>query len=148
MTDEEKNKIENFMENAKDFGKEPPSRPLTDEEKKLASLSMGMNAAVIQFIIEGVIPHEEQLHFMMHVQDFTARLYAGEELRFDTVSQTLSINSVAGELYATAANEALINGHKNYNRIKELANEVRLAKTNNLDDDALSVPVDKPKYLN
>lgn len=145
------NKIRDFMENKKDYGKEPLDEPLTVEQKKVAALSMGMNAAVIQFILEGHLKQEEQLHFMMHVQDFTARLYSGEEINFDGVTQTLSLNSVAGKLYAEAGEEALLHGHENFNKIKELANIARAkdAETNNLEaeEGAQNVPVDKPRTL-
>jgi hypothetical protein len=114
-----KDDIEDFMDNIKDFGKEPAERALTENEKKLAALAMGMNAAIVQFINEGIIPLEEQIHFMLHLQDFTARIYNGEDLKIPRTNQTLQINSKAGNLFLEAAEEALINGHKNYKSINE-----------------------------
>lgn len=139
--------IKEFQEGDRDFGLEPPDTPLTEEEKKLAALTMGMNAAVVQFISEGIIPAEQQGHFMMHLQDFTALIYAGEKLNIDGTNQTLALNSVLGRLFSTAAAEALINGHKNFERIKEKELAQREAnKQTSLESEVVNFT--KPKWLN
>lgn len=124
MSDDEKTDNTKFRENLQDFGKEPTDFPLDPNQKKLAAIAMGVQAAIIQFILEGLIPLSEQLHFMTHLQDFTARIYSGESLKFDGTGQTLQINSKAGTLFYQAAEEALENGHKNYEKLKEMTKAV------------------------
>lgn len=126
MTNKEDN-VRNFIDNIKDFGKEPASKVLTDDQKKLAALSMAMNAAVIQFILEGIIPLDQQLHFMSHLQDFAARIYGGEDFRMEGVTHTLQVNSKAGNLFYDAVEDALKNGHENYLKIKRLSAEAQSA---------------------
>jgi len=118
-------KREDFMTGNVDYGRVALETPLTDEEKKMAAFGMAINAALIQFILEGIIPIEHQIHFMVHVQDFAAKLYAGEEVRFPDVKQTLALNSEAGRMYAMAAEDALNNGTKNFDKIRELSRAVR-----------------------
>lgn len=118
-----KEDIKAFMENAKDFGLEPASSVLEEWQKKVAALSMGMNAAIVQLILEGSIKPEEQVHFMLHMQDFTARIFAGEKLKLPSTGQTLDINSKAGNLFFEAGEDALVNGSKNYARIKDMVND-------------------------
>jgi len=137
-------KREDFMTGAVDYGRVPPTRELSEEEKKIATFTMAANAAVIQFMLEGIIPIEHQIHFMVHMQDFTARLWKGEEIRFPDVKQTLSLDSEAGRMYADAASDALLNGSKNYKAVKELSAAVKESReqTNNLDG---TPSVDKPR---
>ena len=138
-----------------DAGKEKLEMPLTDEEKKLASLAMGTNAALVQFVLEGIIPANQQMHFMMHLMDYIGRLYAGKEISFLGVDQTYNLNSVAGKLYADAAVDSLNNGEANAAKLKE--NMVRLQKmmdeqTNKDDEEGENFEVTQPetpkRYLN
>lgn len=109
-----------FMAGEGDFGLEAPTTPLSEAEQRLAALSMAFNAALVQFISEGIIPYEQQVHFMGHLQDFANRLYRGEALKLDGTVQTLKVNSAAGNLFFEAAVDALENGTANYNKMKEL----------------------------
>ncbi len=127
MSDDNKkpSDVSDFMSNRFDFGTKPADIELNDWQKKLAALAMGMNAALVQFILEGIIPNAEQIHFMGHLQDFTARIYAGESVKMPSTGQTLQINSKAGNLFYTAAEEALANGRKNIEELKRLSQELR-----------------------
>lgn len=105
-----------------DNGKAPPLEVLTDNQRKLAAFAIGTNAALIQFVTEGIIPAEEQGHFMMHLQDFAARLYAGEDILFpdvqqvdlntgtEPVQQTFNVDSRLGSVYLAAAELGLKEG--------------------------------------
>ncbi len=127
MSDDNKKQgdVKDFMSNRFDFGTKPSDIELNDWQKKMAALAMGMNAALVQFILEGIIPHAEQIHFMGHLQDYTARIYAGESIKLPGTDQTLQINSKAGNLFYTAAEEALANGRKNFEELKKLSQELR-----------------------
>lgn len=133
-------KVQNFYESGEDFGKKPLDAPLTDEQKKVGAMAMAMNAAVVQLVLEGVLAPEEQLHFMLHFNDFAERIYGGEEIQMLGTVQTFAVNSEAGKLYAEATEEALKNGHKNYVKIKQRQQEYLERKsaaeqTNNLEGD-------------
>lgn len=112
-----------FMTNAKDFGKEPIDKPLSAEEYKLTALAMAVNAALIQFVNEGVLAAEQQIHFMMHVQDFSNRLFDGEVLKLENTYQSLAVDSAAGRLYQLATEEAFKHGSENYARLKEIGRQ-------------------------
>lgn len=94
----------------RDLGKEPSSRALTEVERKLIASSMAVNASIVQFMLEGIVPAEEQVHFMIHYADFLARLYAGEDVKINGIPSTFSVDSKAGELYLEAVEEALKHG--------------------------------------
>lgn len=135
------NDIKKFLEGKVDFGVTPAEYPLTDEQRKLAAFGMAFNAAVIQFILEGVIPEDQQLHFIGHLQDFVNRLYKGESLTFPGVPQTLQLNSKSGNLFYEAAERALVEGSKAFDQIKEftkLMNEDR-EQTNKVPDPDASI---------
>lgn len=120
-----------------DNGKVQNTKWMTDENRKLASFAIGTNAALIQFVVEGIIPAEEQAHFMMHLQDFAARLYAGEDVVFpaaagidltdgtETVAQTFTTDSVLGEVYLAAAELGLKEGRVNRPSDKEQATDAK-----------------------
>lgn len=117
--------IKDFLKGNSDFGLTPLETPLTEEEKKLASIAMGVNAAVAQFILEGIIPAEEQIHFMIHLQDFAARIYAGETWKMEGTNHTIALNSAVGKMFVEAANEALVNGHNISEKYKEMAKKAQ-----------------------
>lgn len=119
MQNNEKDEIASFLEGSTDFGKQPATEVLEEWQKKIAALSMGMNAALVQFILEGIIPPEEQMHFIMHLHDFIGRIYSGEAIQLPYTRQTLDINSKAGNLFYKASEDSISNGHENYLRIKE-----------------------------
>lgn len=121
--------LKDFMENRVDFGTKPLEYPLTDDQKKLAAFAMALNASIVQFINEGLFPESQQMHFMGHLQDFMARLHAGEGVKMPNTSQTLQVNSKAGTLFFEASNDAFANGSKNWQEIQQ---EVRtkLAEVN------------------
>jgi hypothetical protein len=143
------NDMKDFMTNVKDFGKEPATRELTDSEKRFAAISMAVNATVVQFINEGILPIGEQMHFMQHLQDFAERLYRGESLKLANTGQTLQINSKSGNMFFDAGTEAVENGHKNYVKINNLMRDLA-SKVQQDNDDAEPVEVieERPKYLN
>lgn len=122
MTKEEMIAIRGQLDPKIDNGKKAGSKWMNDADRKLAAFAIGTNAALIQFVTEGILPAEEQAHFMMHLQDFAARLYAGEDIAFpavagidltsgeETVQQTFSVDSVLGEVYLAAAELGLKEG--------------------------------------
>lgn len=114
---------EQFYDKTVDLGSLPPAEPLTDGDKKLAAITMAINAALIQFIAEGVIENGQQIHFMAHLQDFTARIYGGEEVRLNNTPHTLKVDSLVGTLFAKAAEDAFIHGHENYLSFKKAVDE-------------------------
>lgn len=107
MTKEE---LEKKLASVTDAGKEPSSVAFTDDQRRLISQALATNAAVAQFVIEGIIPEDEQSHFAVHVMDFAARLYAGESITLPNISATIVTDSLIGELFLDATNEALKNG--------------------------------------
>ncbi len=99
-----------LLDSGTDVGKMPATRVLTDDERKQVSFTMALNAALIQFVAEGLFDPSQQVHFMMHLQDFAARLYAGESVEFKGFPQTFLIDSKAGEVYLQASETALKSG--------------------------------------
>jgi hypothetical protein len=119
-----KQKIKQFMKDqldpiGGDYGLRALNTPLTEEQRKIASMGMAFNAALVQFVLEGIIPFEQQGHFMGHLADFAERIYRGEKVKLPYTTQTLAVDSEAGRLYAEAAIDELENGHKNYMKMKE-----------------------------
>lgn len=114
--------IREMLDAAVDNGLRAPSRVFVDSERKLGALTMGANLALIQFVTEGILPAEQQAHFMMHLQDFAARLYSGENVALpdaevidlntgkEAINQTFSVDSKLGEVYIAAAELALTDG--------------------------------------
>lgn len=113
--------VEEFMttQDVVDYGKKPLETPLTDTEKKLAAITMATNAAIIQFVNEGILPFEHQGHFFSHLADFAVRIYSGEPLSLPNTTQTLDVNSDAGRLYARSAEDELVNGHKKFEEMQQ-----------------------------
>jgi hypothetical protein len=141
--------MKDFIANVVDFGKEPATAVLTEAEKRFAALCMAVNAAIVQFINEGVIPIEEQMHFMQHLQDFAERLYRGESLKLPNTGQTLQINSKSGNMFFAAGFEATENGHKNYVKINNMMRDLAAqAKAQQDDSEPVEVIEERPKYLN
>jgi len=139
-----KDEVRQFMEAAIDYGKKPLEAPLTEEQKKLAALGMAINATIVQFVLEGILPEGEQMHFMMHLGDFAERLYKGELLKMPGTQQTMSVNSEAGRLYALAAEQELNHGHETFLKLKER----QLAAANDENEQTNKDEDEKPKYLN
>lgn len=119
-----KDEVEMFMKNDLDFGATPLEYELTPEQKKIAAMGMAVNATVIQLISEGIFPLEHQIHFMGHLQDFMDRIYKGESLRLPNVSQTLQVNSKAGNLFYEAANVAFEKGSESFQHMKDISQEM------------------------
>lgn len=125
MNDKLEKDTGDFIQNKFDFGLKPADYPLSDEQKKISVLAMAMNAAVVQFIFEGLISTEHQLHFMGHLQDYANRLYNGESVKMPYTSQTLQINSKAGNLFYEAAEIAFKQGSDNFKKINEEARKLQ-----------------------
>lgn len=115
--------INEFMDNNEDYGALPITEPIAPEDRKLAAIMMGMNAALTQMIIEGTIPSGELLHFMIHFQEFSNRLYEGEAITLRDVPQTLKVDSIGGKMFVDSANVALTTGVKNANNIRKALSE-------------------------
>lgn len=91
----------------------PASREFTAEEQKLIAFVLGTNAALIQFVLEGIIPANEQGHFMSHLQDFVYRLNAKEPLIVgDGEKLPMSIDSAAGDAALQAVEQAILRGKR------------------------------------
>lgn len=130
-----------------DYGMKPLELALTEDERKLASMGMGVNAALVQFVLEGIIPPEHQMHFMRHLMEFTGMLYAGEKISFPGSPQTMAIDTEAGKLYAVAAAQMLTHGRENAAQLNEAIKKALAERqeveqdnddgqTNNLEGDA------------
>lgn len=141
------NDLEKFMNNVGDFGKLPPDFEMTVEQKKLAVLAMAINAAIVQFINEGLFPHGQQLHFMGHLQDFANRLNNGESVNMPHTKQTLQVNSKAGTLFYQATENALVEGSANFSKIQEFSKEV-LARQETSDEPEGDPDLSKSRILN
>lgn len=115
--------LENFVKNVTDFGTTPSDVELTPEQKKLSTISMAVQATIVQFINEGLIPIDQQLHFMGHLQDFANRIYNGESIKLPNTQQTLQINSKAGTLFHAVTENALVNGSANFSELKRVSQE-------------------------
>lgn len=102
-----------------DFGDKPLKAPMSDLERKIASIAMAIQATMIQLIIENAFDEKQQVHFMVHLQDFMQRLYDGEALNFPDVSQTLKVDSGSGSLFLDAVNEGIKHGHEKFMAIQE-----------------------------
>lgn len=110
--------IRNFNQNSIDYGAVPLDVALTSEQKKIATLSMALNATLVQFINEGLFSPDQMIHFIGHLQDFTQRIYEGENLQIPNTHQTLQINSKAGMLFAEATESAFLHGKETFIKIK------------------------------
>lgn len=138
-------RINEFMQNKADYGEVPADYVLTEDQKRLAALAMGINAAVVQFILEGFIPIDEQIHFMGHLHDFTNRIYNGEALKMPSTTQTLNINAKSGTLFFEAAEDALKNGTENFHKLRELgAKLAEAAKQDNVENSTMEQQNVKP----
>jgi len=49
---------------------------------------------------------------MIHLQDFTQRLFEGETIKLPTIKQTSSVDSMGGQMFKEAAEDALINAKR------------------------------------
>lgn len=106
----------------KDQGLEAPKEKLTDGERRYVSLHMAVIASFAQLVREGMLPAAQNSHFMMHLQDFLARLYAGESLDLGNAdltgafkqeggqSQTFKVDSQLGVMFKEVGNYALEHG--------------------------------------
>lgn len=113
----------------KDQGLEPATSTLSDAERRFTALHMGIIAAFIQMAKEGVFPVDQHAHFMMHLQDFVARLYEGQGIdlhipgfsvsghrdakRGDEQTQTFAVDSALGNLFQDVGNYLIVNGKLN-----------------------------------
>lgn len=120
-----------FMDRKFDFGKAPVDYPLTEDQKQISVLAMAINAAIVQLILEGLFPADEQLHLMGHLQDFANRLYNGESILMPGTGQTLQVNSKAGNLFYEASIEAFKNGTQNFEKVKQVAKELAEERQDN-----------------
>lgn len=142
--------ISNFNGNLEDYGEKPASVELTPEQKKLSVIGMALQAAIVQFIHEGLFPRDQQVHFMLHLQDFAERLHRGGKLKLPGTHQTLNVDSESGVLFYQALEEALENGHKNFTRLNEEARQVIAQRAEEESEDLLeakNTTVD-PRTLN
>lgn len=140
--------VKEFNANTKDFGLEPLTFEMSEPDKKLSALFLAINASLAQFVLEGILTPADQVHFVVHMQDFAAKLYTGEVIKIDGVNQTLNVNSLIGKIFLDEANDALLNGKENVSKMRkaidELAKEQGADKQTNLDESAS----EKPKWLN
>lgn len=137
--------VKNFNLGNFDFGEKPADYELSPDQKRIAAMSMGINAAIVQFVLEGYIPYDQQVHFMGHLQDFTSRIYRGESVKMPGTKQTLKLDSKAGTLFLEAAINALEHGEENFKKLNEWAKELEQRKAEGNDD---PVPTEaKPQTL-
>lgn len=135
--------VKAFMRGEYDFGERPATVALSEDQKKLAALGMAVNATLVQFIQEGIIPYDQQIHFMGHLQDFANRLYNGESIKMPDTRQTLQVNSQGGNLFYEASLDALTQGSANWEKIKDLgrkAHEEQQAQGQPAEQDNVSKP--------
>lgn len=132
-----KEDIGNFNASLEDYGEKPASVELTAEQKKLSVTGMALQAAVVQFIHEGLFSRDQQVHFMLHLQDFAERIYRGDKIKLPGTHQTLNVNSESGVLFYQAMEEALANGHKNFTRLNAEARELMAQRAEEESDDML-----------
>lgn len=139
----DKEEIKSFNTGEFDFGLVPADRELNEHEKRLASVTMAVNAAIVQFVIEGIIPFEEQVHFMGHLQDFISRIYRGDAVKLPGTAQTLALNSKAGNIFYEAAINALEHGEENFQKLQAIrakwAEEAK-AKANDTSEQSTPLP--------
>lgn len=144
MNDNTKAKRMAFYDDKEDFGSLPADRVLTTEERKVAAILMAVNAAMIQFTLEGLFEPSQSMHFMAHLQDFANRLYKGDSVKFSEAFHTLKVDSQAGQLFAASGEDALVNGSANLAKYKsavnELAQQVQSAETKEGEDDLGNKP--------
>lgn len=93
-----------------DIGILPTTREWTDAEKKLVAFSMAIQASMTQFIAEKLFSSDQQQHFLVHLQDFAARLYAGEDVTFGPDFPTYRVLSQAGDLFLSVTESAIKEG--------------------------------------
>lgn len=95
-----------------DLGKVAAQTYMDDKARAVAALQIGVNATLQQLIKEGVFDPHQVDHFLIHLSDFSARLYAGEDVNvipenaeYQTnrgqkiVRQTFRVDSRIGEFY-------------------------------------------------
>lgn len=92
----------------------PASREFTEDERKLISFVLGINAALLQFVLEGIIPAHEQGHFMVHLQDFVYRLNAKEPLIIQGEVLPMAVDTKAGDAALEAVRTAIEKGKQEF----------------------------------
>lgn len=146
MTDDEI-MLEDFLKD-KDLGLEPIKVPLTEAENKLVSIVIGMQIAVLQFVKEGIIPPKEQVHFMLHLNDFASRIYQGEEIKVN--GQTMNLTSQLSGIFRDSVDISLAQGKRVFAELKAAA-EGDDKQTNKVEFDGDTVmpgDLDKTRTLN
>lgn len=116
---------EAFYDNKEDFGIQPAERVLTEAEKQISVYNMALNAAIATLISEGAFPPGQQVHLMVHLQDFVQRLYQGETVRLPGVFHTLKLDSRIGTLFADAAKDALSHGTETFKEFQKAVREAQ-----------------------
>lgn len=105
--------------NLADATNSAPDKELTDNEKKIAAFGMGINLALVKLVLEGAIEPEQQMHFMIHFQDYASRLYLGEDVAVD--NSIFKLNSKLGAMFYKAGEDGLLNGKKYTEELTEMS---------------------------
>lgn len=92
---------------------------LNDTQRKLAALAQAVQAAILQLVAEGVIPLKEQGHFYIHLQDFMARLYAGETLDLG-LRQSYKVDSRSGEVFLESLDHGFKDGRIEHDPLRPM----------------------------
>lgn len=93
--------------------------PFTDDQRKFIALAQAVQAAFLQLIAEGVVPFKEQGHYIIHLQDFMARLYAGETIDLG-LEQSYKVDSRSGEIFLESMNNGMKLGRIEHNPEKPM----------------------------
>lgn len=145
---EDRKMFEDFLQN-KDLGKVELTTPLTVDERKLTAIVMGMQMAILQFVKEGLIEPKEQIHFMLHLNEYANMIYEGKEIIVN--GQTMNLTSKLSKVFLDSANISLTDGKKAFDRVRELAKQPS-EETNKVadfdGDNVMPGDLDKSRTLN
>lgn len=108
-----------FIQGA-DYASKPLDYPLDENQKKLAALTMAVNAAMIQLVLEGSFDPREQMHFMSHLAEFADKAFHDEEITFPD-APPMKLNSKLGTMFYEAAEKALKEGRKVHQEVRDAA---------------------------
>lgn len=143
---EDRKLFEDFLKN-KDLGKVELETPLTVDEKKLVSIVMGMQLAVLQFLKEGLIEPNEQMHFILHLNEYANMIYEGKEIVIE--GQTMNLTSQLSKVFLDSTNLALLEGKKSFDRVRALENPTEQTNKVEFDgDNVMPGDLDKTRTLN
>jgi hypothetical protein len=96
----------------------------TAEEKTLAILLLAAQSALIQLIMEGVVPFGQEVHYQLHFHEFVNQLHRDGTLTIGD-GQVIKLDNQLVRDYAKSAVKMATDGERIANEIRAKMKEVR-----------------------